>query len=59
MEEFFDNKSCKKERCEGCKECRKIYANGGWTFYGCYYPPYKGKWVAEIKDCPKAEKGGE
>lgn len=26
----------------------------------CYHPPYKGKWCAEIKDCPKeAAQAGE
>lgn len=41
------------ERCDGCNYCKIIQANGGWSFYGCFYKPYKGKWVAEIKDCPK------
>ena len=39
----------------GCSNCRTIYANGGWQFKGCYYKPYRGKWVVEIKDCPKKE----
>lgn len=58
MMEFFDNKQ-RHERCEKCKFCKRIYANGNWSFFACYHPPYRGKWVAEIKDCPKAEKGGE
>lgn len=49
MDEFFDNKH-PNERCEGCTFCKRIYANGQWSFFGCHYPPYKGKWVATIKD---------
>jgi Fe-S-cluster-containing hydrogenase component 2 len=44
----------KKERCDGCKYCKEVHANGGFSFYGCHHKPYRGKWVAEIKDCPKA-----
>ena len=53
----------KDGRCKGCDFCRGVGAvggGGGWDFFGCYYPPYKGKWVCEIKDCPKkleAERG--
>ena len=54
LDMFIDNKK-PKERCEGCKYCKRIYANGGWSFYACYHEPYHGKWVAEIKDCPKQE----
>ena len=43
-----------KERCDGCKHCKLVHSNGGFSFYGCRYKPYHGKWVAEIKDCPKA-----
>lgn len=57
MDEFFDNTHSQKERCEGCERCKQVHANGGWSFFGCYHPPYHGKWVAEIKDCPKIEKG--
>ena len=57
MDEFFDNKH-PNERCEGCTFCKRVYANSQWSFFGCHYPPYKGKWVAEIKDCPKIVKGG-
>ena len=46
----------KPERCKGCEYRHIVHANGGWNFYGCYCRPYTGKWVAEIKDCPK--KGG-
>ena len=58
MDEFFDNKH-PNGRCEGCEFCKPIYANGGWRFFGCHHQPYHGKWVAEIKDCPKMKGGAE
>ena len=54
---FIDETLKKEGRCDGCKYCKRIYANGGWSFFACYHSPYKGKWVVKIKDCPK-EKGG-
>ena len=51
-----------KERCDGCKYCKLVHANGGFSFYGCHHKPYRGKWVAEIKDCPNCGakmRGGE
>lgn len=38
-------------RCKGCEYGRGV-SGGGWSFLGCFHEPYKGKWVAEIKDCP-------
>ena len=58
MDEFLDNQH-PKGRCDGCKFCKRIYANGGWSFYACYHKPHHGKWVVKIKDCPKQKKGGE
>ena len=46
----------KDERCKGCEYSRTIHATGGWTFLGCRHKPYKGKWVTEVKDCPKKAK---
>lgn len=41
-------------RCEGCKYAKMIGGNpNGWMFVACCHEPYKGKWVREIKDCPK------
>lgn len=48
-----------KKDCSKCKECQIVYANGGWSFLGCYHPPYHGKWCCEIKDCPKEAEEGE
>ena len=42
-------------RCYMCEFGRMI-SDGAWGFPACYHPPYKGKWVAEIKDCPKTAK---
>ena len=57
MNDIFDLeykfKKVRKERCDGCKYCKTVHANGGFSFYGCHHKPYRGKWVAEIKDCPK------
>lgn len=54
MKDFFDFNDEGKERCDGCKHCRTVHCNGGYEFYGCYHTPYRGKWVATIKDCPIA-----
>ena len=40
-------------RCERCKYAEEVIATLNWSFAGCHYKPYKGEWVAEIKDCPK------
>jgi hypothetical protein len=40
-------------RCKGCKYAKTMVANGQWQFVGCTHEPHKGKWVAEIKQCPK------
>lgn len=53
---FFKYSNQSSERCDGCRDCQIVYANGGWSFYGCYYEPYHGKWIAEIQNCPKGKK---
>ena len=40
-------------RCKGCKYVDVVRGTGGFMFLGCRHEPYKGKWVAEIKSCPK------
>lgn len=46
---------------EICKKCRYyggIRANSSnWIFGGCAFPPYKGKFIAEIEKCPKYADG--
>lgn len=39
--------------CAKCEHCRKVYAQDQWSFWGCYHEPYHGKWIAQIKFCPK------
>ena len=48
-----------KKPCDECHDCRVVYANGQWSFLACYHSPYRGKWVREIKTCPKEQKDGE
>lgn len=43
----------KASRCAGCKHCKRLKAQDDWSFYGCFHKPYKGKWIAEIENCPK------
>lgn len=42
-------------RCKGCEYCRFIKAQDEWSFHGCFCEPYKGKWIAQIENCPKGE----
>lgn len=37
-----------------CTKCEhsQIVSAGNFAFLGCYHTPYKGKWVAEIDECP-------
>lgn len=48
-------KKFSKKDCEHCKYAKRVYAQDQWCFIGCHCPPYRGKWVIEIKDCPKEE----
>lgn len=57
-EKIFRGVETKKQRCEGCRFKRTVYAQGGFSFFGCYYRPYIGKRCAEIKDCPKQQMEG-
>ena len=40
-------------RCKNCEFVKAVTASGGMIFLGCFHNPYKGKWVREIKECPK------
>lgn len=46
---------CRYNANKICQYCHLVTAQDGWRFVGCNYPPYKKKWVAEIKKCPKIE----
>ncbi len=52
LDDFYKN--LPDGRCKGCEYAKAVIANGQFGFLGCYHELYKGKWVAEIKDCPKA-----
>lgn len=54
---IFENEVKETSRCEGCAYARTVYTNGNWKFIGCYHRPYTGKWVAEIKECPRGKEG--
>lgn len=43
---------CRKE----CEFAEGIHAQDGFFFIGCHHEPYRGKWVREIKECPKEVK---
>lgn len=53
------NTPCPHNNNERCDYCRGINTQDGWKFRGCFYPPYKGKFVAEIKECPNKLQEGE
>lgn len=53
IDEFYKN--LPQGRCKDCKYAKAVVATGQFRFLGCYHSPYFGKWVAEIKDCPKRE----
>lgn len=42
-----------EKKCKHCEHCRRVYAQNGWSIVGCFHEPYRGKWIAEIKECPK------
>ncbi len=50
---MFEPEEHAKGRCEGCKHRKRVYAQGDYSFYGCYCSPYTGKRVSEIENCPK------
>lgn len=39
-------------RCHPCEFAKYVGTWEGWGFLGCYHPPYTGKRVCEIKNCP-------
>lgn len=52
---MLDEGKAEKQRCDGCKYRRRVYAQNNYSFYGCYHTPHVGKRVAEIESCPKQE----
>jgi len=42
-----------KKPCRKCKYAKSVCAGPeNWFFTGCFYGDYRGKWVAEIENCP-------
>jgi hypothetical protein len=40
--------------CTGCQYAKVVHANDGFSFYGCFCSPNRGKPTAEAKlNCPK------
>lgn len=49
---FFQSQPCKFNNNIKCKYCNIVICQDGWKFVGCFYKPYKGKAIFEIKECP-------
>lgn len=41
-----------KKKCNNCPHCVDRKDQNGWHFKGCFGGPYKGKFIAEIDECP-------
>ena len=52
-------KAIERSKCFKCEYHRKIEAGMNFIFIGCTYPPYRGKWIAELTECPKIKKERE
>lgn len=53
------NVVCPHNNNKECEHCRIITAQDGWKFRGCFFPPYRGKFIREIKECPIVSHKGE
>lgn len=53
IDDFYEY--LREGRCHPCKFAKYVGTWAGWGFLGCYHHPYTGKWVREIKNCPKHE----
>lgn len=42
-----------------CEYCHGVKAQDGWRFRGCFYHPNKGKYIADVKECPLNTQKGE
>lgn len=47
------------KNCKDCPHCVDLKAQDGWHFKGCFGGSYKGKWIAEIDECPLKQKQTE
>ena len=51
------------EPCKDCKHCHKKWDRDKWGnftigYYGCFFLPYWGKRLEDIKKCPKYNADG-
>ena len=53
------NLPCPHNDNKECEHCHGITAQDGWKFKGCFHQPYKGKFVAEINECPNIKKSNK
>lgn len=47
-----------KDTSFGCKYCRKAFNGTGRTYNACYFLPYWGKNIEDIKKCPRFNANG-
>lgn len=47
------------DRCKICTHCRLVKAYPDFSFYGCFCAPNRGKWIIELKKCPKQSPCGD
>ena len=45
-----------EKKCTECEYTREVTAQDIFKFIGCYHKPYKGKWIVEIRNCPRNDK---
>jgi len=44
----------KKDTSFGCKYCRKTFKqNGHGMYHGCFFLPYWGKPIEDVRKCPR------
>lgn len=46
------NLPCPQNNDKECEHCHGVNAQDGWRFRGCFFPPNKGKYVADVRECP-------
>ena len=53
------NLQCPYNDEKECGYCHSVQTQDGWRFKGCFCPPLKGMFIAEVKECPLKAKKGE
>lgn len=53
-------KAASKVICVGCPYAKIVHANDGFSFYGCFCSPNRGKHTAEAKlNCPNQKEAAD